>query len=377
MVVGFGNGVGQELSTAAAEYGLQLSEAVLTKCAEQATTPGKFIDEVAKNTNDKFGRVKLPARFAEVLAARFEHIRLEADTLKAVHRLCLLGLVEDYTIGYSAKNVVLHLAPRQTDEQLRATYQAYLSRYMSPDRARAEAASVDNREGDIFLQKLVSALLLFNESEIKAKRLRALEAMDAACQIGLNNQLGLKDQNLGEHLDLYFNSKYARQEFLPADTAQGKDFDQEIIWKYLAYMNNPPATAPGGKERDNIKHLRGACSRLLSASPYNGAFLLLGAFATLFLELTKPAPDRIEALLDSAQRQLLSGFEAYDKGKQQPLTELVAFAQRFAREVGKFHRPVGEYVLNHVLEPMQLQAHLRWLTGFNQRFIDLPTTPTH
>ena len=366
LVIGFSNGIVRELSEEATHYGLKLLEPMLNKCALDSTSSAKFVNEIKANATDQFGGVQLPVAYVKVLEKKFDHIRLEADTFKAVHRLCLMGLVTDYTIQYSAKTVTLHLAPKQSDTQLRTTFQHYLARYTTPERAQAKAAAVADRVGGAtYLEKLLGALLDFNDEEIRDKRLRSLDAMDAACQEGL------KGENLSAYFDLYFNSKYAKQEFLPKATKQGKDFDKEVVWEYLAYMTAPPDRR--GKERDNIKHLRGACARLLSASPHNGAFMLLGAFATLFLELTKErAEDRVETLVALAQAQLLAGFEEYDSQKNLPLTELVAFVKRFAHETGTYDKRIGDYVTTHVEEPLQLKLHLRWLQAFNQRFNNLP-----
>ena len=182
---------------------------------------------------------------------------------------------------------------------------------------------------------------------------------------------GINGENLSNYFDLYFNSKYARTKYLPQDTNEGKYFDTDIIWKYLDYMRNPPDGR--GMERDNIKHLRGACARLLSAQPHNGAFLLLGAFTTLYLELSKESKDRIEPLMASAKQQLFDGFMAYDKLGAMTLTELVAFVHDFAREVSEYEPRIGEYVTAHIEEPLQLELHARWVKEFTTRFIDLPT----
>ena len=210
----------------------------------------------------------------------------------------------------------------------------------------------------------MGALLDFNETEIKAKRQQAIKNMAEACE------MGLRGENLSDYFDLYFNSKYAREKYLPTHTRQGKIFRPLTVWQYLAYMRQPPDGI--GKERDNIKHLRGACARLLAASPDNGALLLLGAFATLYLELTKP--DRILVLMESAQQQLAKGFLAYHNLGNLSLTDLVAFVQTFARAVGHYESRIADYVTANIEELLQLELHTRWLTDFNARFIDLPTS---
>jgi hypothetical protein len=261
------------------------------------------------------------------------------------------------------------LAPKQTPDELRDTFQRYLARYTTPESAKAQAeAVVEEQKGKSLIEKYIGALLNFNDTEIRAKRERSILEMGAACKTGLNPK-----ENLSEYFDLYFNSKYARHEYLPKDSLEGKYFDQDLVWKYLNFMVKPPDKT--GKERDNIKHLRGACSRLLAASPYNGAFLLLGAFSTLFLGLTKHPDDQVHSLIESAQKQLFDGFLSYDKLGTMTLTELVAFVQKFALETGRYDIRIGDYVTANIEEPLQLQLHTRWLTDFTTRFCDTIIAP--
>ncbi len=364
--IGFRNGRFREMCEAAAALGLRLTEKGLGSHLS-APDGAAFARGVGKDLMDANGRRGLPPALFEVLARKFAGVRQEQDTFKALHRLCLLGVIADYTIDYSANSIRLYLTGPQTPEQLRDTYQAYLARYTTPENAKSQAAAVEGQEeGTSLLGKYVRELLRFNEEEIKAKRRTAIDNMAAACQRGLNGE------NLSDYFDLYFNSKYAKTEYLPNDTQKGKVFDQPMVWKYMNFMASPPDNR--GKERDNIKHLRGACARLLSASPKNGAFMLLGAFATLYLELTKKEDDRITHLVDSAQQQLYNGFLRYespDSQRKLPLNELVAFVQRFARETGRYDPRIADYITANIEEPLQLELHTRWLTDFNTGFINL------
>lgn len=366
MVIGFRNGTLREMCDFAAAHGLRFTEKELAVHASSADGPA-FARSVGRNTTYEDGKRGVPPPVAKFLEKKFVRMRVEQDTFRAIHRLCLLGVVADYTIQYSEQTVTMALGPRQSDEQLVDTYQRYLARYTTPIKAATEAQAVLERKGDSMLEKCIGALLDFNETEIKEKRSRAISTMGEACE------LGIKGDNLSEYFNLYFNSKYARLEYLPTDTFEGKSFDQAVIWRYLDFMRNPPDGR--GKERDNIKHLRGACARLLNAHPGNGAFLLLGAFATLFLELTKKAEDRIDSLVESAQKQLFDGFLKYAELETLPMIELVAFVQRFAQESGSFDTRIAEYVTANIEEPLQLEMHTRWLETFNARFSSLSASP--
>ncbi len=267
--IGFRNGTLREMSEAATLAGVELSEKWLLGCCQGAADGRAFAGTVGEKFWKDTG-LDLPEELGRVLKKKFAGVRLEQDTFRAIHRLCLLGVIADYTIDYSASSVRVVLAPPQGLD-LQATYQDYLARYTTPDNARDQAAAVAGREkGSSLLEKYVGALLDFNEREIKEKRRRGIAAMRDACLMGMNPK-----ENLSNYFDLYFNSKYARTEYLPTDTKEGRVYNEAVVWKYLNFMTTPPDGR--GQERDNIKHLRGACARLLSAQPGNGAFLLLSS----------------------------------------------------------------------------------------------------
>jgi ATP-dependent DNA helicase RecQ len=367
------NGTLREMCEEAAQHNVQLTEEQLVP-APGASDGWVYANSVSKELYKKTKR-GLPAAVLQLLARKFPFIRQEADTFRAIHRLCLLGVLEDYTIDYSKQTARLKLVEPEKNEEkqgkaLQSNYENYLARYTTPDNARRQAAEVELPLGKPVLGKFISALLAFNEDTIKKKQLAGIHAMDEACQRGLNNE------NLSEYFDIYLNSKYARQVCLPDATNEGKDFSAAIVWEYLGYMRNPPEKAPGGKERDNIKHLRGACARLLRSSLDNGAFLLLGAFSTLYLELTKASSDeRIPELIHSAEQQLYAGFIAFYKRQKMTLSELLDFVQGFADEAGSYHKPIRTAILTTVKEPLELELYALWLEDFNKRFIDITPAP--
>ncbi|NCP85584.1 MAG: hypothetical protein GW823_12015, partial [Bacteroidetes bacterium] len=100
------------------------------------------------------------------------------------------------------------------------------------------------------------------------------DAMEEACIIGL--QKGSKE--FKTHIDLYMNSKYARKEYLPTDTKNGSVASFAIIEKYMTIIK----TEKG--ELNNLKHLRGAATRLRIDSSENFVFILLKAFSVFLLE---------------------------------------------------------------------------------------------
>jgi superfamily II DNA helicase RecQ len=368
LTIGFTNGTLREMHEAAGTFNLELPIPLLRKASSYAHTAEKFLSNLQKAYKKSYSKtLHLPAELRDLIRELVPHMRKEEDTFKAVHRLCLLGVISDYTIDYGARSVMLYFAPRQTDEQILEAYRKYLLRYTTPPNANGRIVAVQEAANGInILAACLDNLLDFTYTETAAKRQESIRAMGNACEMGLNGE------NLSEYFDLYFNSKYAREEYLPKDTQKGRYFDQEILWRYVNYLGNPPDNL--GKEKDNAKHLRGACNRLLQDRIYssNGVVLLLSGFTTLFLELSKPEDKQAQRLLEEGQNHLLTGFRAYQEQDALSLPDLLKFAQQFAFTVGQYDNRLAAYINTHITGQLELEVLTGWLQEFNHRFDDRP-----
>ncbi|MFD1874336.1 DEAD/DEAH box helicase [Hymenobacter bucti] len=368
LTIGFTNGILREISEAAHTFSLDLPIPLLRKAAAYANTPEKFLSNLQKaykkSTNQT---LRLPAELRDLIKELVPRIRQEEDTAKAVHRLCLLGVIRDYTIDYSARAMTLYFAPRQSEEEVLNAYRTYLLRYTTPPRVDERILAVQEAAaGHHILYACLDNLLDFTYTETAAKRQESIKAMGNACEMGLNGE------NLSEYFDLYFNSKYAREEYLPKHTQNGRYFDRAILWRYLNYIGNPPDNL--GKEKDNAKHLRGACSRLLQDRIYsaNGVVLLLSGFTTLFLELSKPEDKQAERLLQEGRTNLLAGFSAFQEQDALELPALLAFAQEFASAASRYDNRIAAFINTHIISQLELEILTNWLQEFNHQFDDRP-----
>ena len=203
-------------------------------------------------------------------------LRSKADTEKAIFRLFMLGIIDDYTVDYNAHVFELHIT-KKTDDTYKSYLHTYINTYYSDVRAAQEIQRVDSYQETTILEKCLYFLLDFVYAEVAKKRLEAINAMKTACYEGLkeNGNDAFKD-----FIDIYFHSKYANPMYLPSDTEHGKVFSFDIVWKYIELISEDKT----GSQIDNLKHLRGACLRLLTENPDNASFLLLKSFALFILE---------------------------------------------------------------------------------------------
>ena len=119
----------------------------------------------------------------------------------------------------------------------------------------------------------------------------------------------------------------------------------------------------------NIKHLRGACDRMLNDSnTKNPIFLLLKAFSLFLLEAREENGElKIlhQKFIDDAQNNYVEGWALYN------------FEQaELEKNIQKYHDIILTYnrALKPLLDSLNIHIHIRqhslWLQNFNQQFLN-------
>jgi len=191
---------------------------------------------------------------------------------------------------------------------------------------------------------------VYEETAIQRKL--AIDAMEEACIIGL--QKGSKE--FKTHIDLYMNSKYARKEYLPTDTKNGSVASFSIIEKYMTIIK----TEKG--ELNNLKHLRGAATRLRVQSPENFVFILLKAFSVFLLEKEN------QEFIKEAQKELIQGFIKVYENEKNDFQTLQKHISTFKNHIRLFDTEVVKNV-EEIESLLFLQIHSNWIKNFNNTFI--------
>lgn len=219
------------------------------------------------------------------LKLQFCKKRDKDDTDKAIYRMCCVGLVEDVTIDYLSQTYELKIHKR-TDEEYKKYMLDFFCKYYSLEQAEEKVSEIDYQRGRNYLDKCLGYLTGFVYDSLKKKRYRAIEDMRIACEDSLKHRNnGVDDSWLKEFIHLYFNSKYARPDYmvgmesysLSKDSNQKDDF--ELVQKYLDVIQKDSS----GSEVNNVKHLYGATLLCLRAHPDNPALQLLLTYCITFL----------------------------------------------------------------------------------------------
>lgn len=224
--------------------------------------------------------------------ALYNGYRDKMDTEKAIYRLSTLGTIDDYTVNFSSQTFTLS-GRKKTAAEYNKNLLNYLLKYYSEKTAKTKLLALDNIDEPTAIRKALNFLVNFVYNEIQKKRRFAIHDMKNACRIGLENGA----VELKEYIDLYFNSKYARTGYsytnelgvevnasLPEITDNGKNDDLDWVWLFMDIVDEDPKAG----QIDNIKHLRGACTRMLNNQPESYTLLLLSAFTLYMLEYKNP-----------------------------------------------------------------------------------------
>lgn len=227
--------------------------------------------------------------------------------------------------------------------------------YNSPENTTKKLERLPNFKGKTEIQRCIGFLIKFVYEEIATQRRYAIEAMEEACIKGLEQD---GSQKFKEFIDLYMNSKYAGPQYLPSDTKNGLDADFETVEKYMDLVKSEIG------EINNLKHLRGAATRLLVQRPDNFVFILLKSFTVILLEKEN------KEFIKEAQNDFLNGFLKVMDASQEDITSVRQKIYRFKQKLSNFDVEAPKLI--EVAEnAFYLKLHSNWLKTFNNKFINI------
>jgi superfamily II DNA or RNA helicase len=280
-------------------------------------------------------RTKFKDDIRRALRPNYLSIRDQSDTFKAVYRLSIIGILEDYEVDYAKKTIRATIRKKDSEEYIENLVN-YIGRYVTTEEKRAAREKILNTDGDTVLQKCFGYLVEFVYSNIAEKRKNAITSMETAIRRGLTGGI----EKFQDEVNFYFDSKYLvdlRDEFR-RDTA-------DVIWRFIGET----------KGQDDLNHLNGACSRLLDDNPNHPILLLLRAFARLALG----GFDRSMALEDFTK-----GWDQFQKLKKLTRVELIDNLLIYLDKITAYDND-----LKPVITGMIIDYHKHWLIDFNNKFI--------
>ncbi|TRZ66616.1 ATP-dependent DNA helicase RecQ [bacterium] len=294
----------------------------------------------------------------------FDGYRTKADTEKALYRLSTVGVIDDYTVDFNSKTYTVY-AKRKTDVQYFKNLENYIRKYYSEVRTKQEIRKARQFEGTSTIQKCLYFLTDFVYREIQKKRFEGIGVMKEACEIGKENG----GAAFKEFVELYFNSKYARKGYeingenksLTDRTDEGRQQSINWVWEFIDVIDEDKS----GGHINNLKHLRGACVRLLIPQPDNAVFHLLKAFSIFILE-----PEN-KRLMDEASNSFAKGFILFQKENSWTFDRVLREAEKYKDYVLQFStHPEIQEIMQNQITILSVKVHSEWLENFNNKFLE-------
>ncbi|MDY5685713.1 MAG: DEAD/DEAH box helicase [Prevotella sp.] len=293
---------------------------------------------------------------------------------KAIYRMCCVGIIDDYTHDYKNQQFRI-VTVRKSDEEYFKHLKLFLMRYYTEERAEIEMNNARTYRGQNVMQKCLGYITEFVYNKIATKRERAIKDMEAFCEYAVNQNKSWIETNedLKDFIYFYFNSKFARANYVAAngatyslttDTQYGKKSSFEILFKYMDVVDDNIVGATGSP-KDNIKHLQGAV-RLIrrSLTDSNPALDLLNAFCLLYLNVQENSN-----LYNELHNSFTSGYKEFKnriKSHNDFYDNIDNFMNTLKKKNAISHD--GEKKLKEWQQECEAELQLDWLKKFRKRY---------
>lgn len=299
---------------------------------------------------------------------------------KAIYRMCIIGLIDDFTEDYSEQTFRITTVC-QEDTEYYERLSSYYRKYYSTERVESmmtEVRTLAKTEGVIMA--CLKHLTSFIYKSIAEKRARGILDMEQFCNLAISSKQDWKETNeeLKDFIFYYFNSKYAREGFvtydsnlqidvpfsLKDDTNHDDHSEEEItsfdlVRKYMRVVDTEIVNHDS--QMDNIKHLQGAVRLIRRAiADMNPVLNLLNVFCILYL-----GQETNEMLEDELYDDYKAVFIQYmDQGRWDLIEE---FTQLLVRHEALKDK---EYI-NKIQLTIQLEEHAKEISNFYNKYTEI------
>lgn len=299
---------------------------------------------------------------------------------KAIYRMCIIGLIDDFTEDYSEQTFRITTVC-QEDTEYYERLSSYYRKYYSTERVESmmtEVRTLAKTEGVIMA--CLKHLTSFIYKSIAEKRARGILDMEQFCNLAISSKQDWKETNeeLKDFIFYYFNSKYAREGFvtydsnlqidvpfsLKDDTNHDDHSEEEItsfdlVRKYMRVVDTEIVNHDS--QMDNIKHLQGAVRLIRRAiADMNPVLNLLNVFCILYL-----GQETNEMLEDELYDDYKAVFIQYmDQGRWDLIEE---FTQLLVRHEALKDK---EYI-NKIQLAIQLEEHAKEISNFYNKYTEI------
>ena len=299
---------------------------------------------------------------------------------KAIYRMCVIGLIDDFTEDYSKRTFRITTIC-QDESEYYEHLRLYYRKYYSAERVEsmmAEVKAFANTEGVIMA--CLKHLTSFIYKSIADKRARGILDMEQFCNMAISSKKDWKETNeeLKDFIYYYFNSKYAREGFVTYDSNLQQDVpfslkddtnhdvhseDEitsfELVRKYMRVVD--AEIVNNDSQMDNIKHLQGAVRLIRRAiAEMNPVLNLLNVFCILYLGLE--TNEMLEEELYNDYKAVYIQYLSDDNS---------ALIDEFTQLLVKHAALKDAEYIDKIQAIIQFEEHVKGLIDISKKYIEL------
>lgn len=299
---------------------------------------------------------------------------------KAIYRMCVIGLIDDFTEDYSKRTFRITTIC-QDESEYYEHLRLYYRKYYSAERVESmmtEVKALANTEGVIMA--CLKHLTSFIYKSIADKRARGILDMEQFCNMAISSKKDWKETNeeLKDFIYYYFNSKYAREGFVTYDSCLQQDVpfslkddtnhevhseDEitsfELVRKYMRVVDSEIVN--NDSQMDNIKHLQGAVRLIRRAiAEMNPVLNLLNVFCILYLGLE--ANEMLEEELYNDYKAVY--IQYLSDGNSALIDEFTQLLVKHAALKDKVY-------IDKIQLAIQLEGHVNKLINISKKYTEL------
>ena len=271
---------------------------------------------------------------------------------KAIYRMCVIGLIDDFTEDYSKRTFRITTICQDESEYLEHL-RLYYRKYYSTERVESmmgEVRKLANTEGVIMA--CLKHLTSFIYKSIADKRARGILDMEQFCNMAISSKKDWKETNeeLKDFIYYYFNSKYAREGFVTYDS----NLQQDVPFS----LKDDTSHDIYSEDKITSFELVRKYMRVVDAE-MNPVLNLLNVFCILYL-----GQEANEMLEDELYNDYKAVYEQYmDEGKSALIDEFTQLLIKHAALKDK------EYI-NKIQLAIQLEEHVKAFSNIKNKYTE-------
>lgn len=320
-----------------------------------------------QNLEYQYDRDEVVSKFKELrlnmeeFKDSFWQIRNSSDTQRAIYRLNILGVIDDYTVDYSNDLFEIVFTGKE-DGFYYNKLKEYLLKYIGETEAEniIEQARHRNSEFDTTeLRKCLNTLSDFYAKAITQKRIHSANYVRKT----IDEYLANGETEFRKKVNNYFASKYADEFY--KDFGLNTSFNFKLIDKYLDLIKNPKENNPG-LEVDNLKHLIGSCDRYEAdrTTTENSVVTVLKNICLMLIDVRINKFENVENYWNSIYETLID-FEEHGKISSQELSEIIESIEKYSIDI----EPKTKLYIDNIKEAIGLNTLNKKLLLFNQKYL--------